>query len=93
MKTNLKSLPVNWPTELAVPTVTLEHISQANGNRYCADASDIGLRVGQWPHELPTTIGNKQPLVRTRRVANHNGVIAYEYDQVAGSIILTIFND
>ena len=58
-------------------------------HRFVADASALGLKPGEWPRQLETTMGNKQPfLMMTRKLPEY--VI---YAQANGCIRLTVYND
>jgi hypothetical protein len=69
--------------------ITYDDVTAAGQHdRFCLCASDIGLRAGQWPETLETSIGNALPLKRIR--VEGDGVL---YRQACGSVELLVFND
>lgn len=57
--------------------------------RFVTEASTVGIRAGEWPCIINTTLGNKMSLVRGDRLVDGG----YVYDQVAGCIRVNIYND
>ena len=55
---------------------------------FCTEASTIGLKPGEWPDVLATSLGNKQQFVLIR--LNEDKAV---YRQSLGIIELTVFND
>jgi hypothetical protein len=69
--------------------VTSKQCTEYETHRFSAEASELGLPPGFWPHELETDMGNKQPFVAIRRLED-GGVV---YAQRFGCIELKVFND
>ena len=57
--------------------------------RYMADASELGLRPGEWPPKLRTTLGNGHMLYLWSKGQDDERI----YRQTGGCIELTIYND
>ena len=57
---------------------------------WVSEASELGFPVlsHEWPDQLETTLGNREPLVLTRRTAEYA-----EYRQSLGVVSLRVFND
>ena len=68
-----------------------EHIVSTglNSQRYMVDASEIGLKPGEWPVNLDTTMGNRLPFVLSRVDEDENHI----YEQMLGCIELVVLND
>lgn len=80
-------------------TITEKDVTLSGLDVCSVEASDLGLRPGEWPKELPTTMGNKQPFVRGNPMlsgpdddpdAELTGV---NYHQRGGCISLKVWND
>ena len=76
------------------PVISIHHITSGLLNNagefyYTADASDLGLRAGQWPALIETTLWNRQPL----QLDQHNDDGSVDYRQIGGCITVRIFND
>lgn len=80
-------------------TITEHDVTHSGLNMYSVEASDLGLKPGEWPAELPTTMGNKQPFLRVG--AMYSGpdndpdaeLTSVNYHQRGGSIALKVWND
>ena len=70
-------------------------IQEIEFNLFEAEASALGLRPGDWPSHLPTTMGNGLPFIRTSyKASERDGELLYMlYRQTAGSLLLRIHND
>lgn len=74
-------------------TLTSNDVFEIEPHLFTAEASSLGLKPGEWPGQLDTTLGNGQPLLR-KRWREHEGDIQYvEYWQAFGCVRLRIFND
>lgn len=74
--------------------VNLTNASEHEVHKFVSFASDIGLRAGQWPEKLETTLGNKQPFVRVRKKLDTEGDLQYVvYEQALGCCSLRVYND
>ena len=60
---------------------------------FTAEASSLGIRPGQWPQVIETTLGNRN-VFRYMFFHKENSDLSYcVYRQDLGCITLTIFND
>lgn len=62
-------------------------------HRFVTEASDLGLRPGQWPSRIETNLGNGQPLVAHRRIDHFGEFAGVEYRQLMGCIRVNVLND
>lgn len=77
-----------------VGTINSSHVLESHAHTFSAEASELGLPIGQWPAYLETTLGNKLCLVRESKKVDQEGDILYvRYRQQLGCISLIIFND
>lgn len=61
---------------------------------FSTDASDLGLRPGQWPEFIRTELGNKHTLVRwTKKLDEEGELLWVTYRQSVGCVLLRIYND
>lgn len=74
-----------------VKQVTLRNATHLSGVLYSAEAAKVGLQRGQWPDVLTTSLGNKQPLMRTQKPIRPRTWVVYE--QAGGAVELQIFNE
>lgn len=70
------------------PQVTRENASEEEVHRWATEASTIGLRPGEWPSQLTTSLGNGLVF---ELLARGNGY--QRYAQRFGNITLCVFND
>lgn len=68
-------------------------VSEFENGKYTAFASDLGMRPGEWPHKIPTSLGNKLDFVAEHTEVNDGDLQWVVYRQAAGCISLKIFND
>lgn len=64
-------------------------VSHSMPHHYIIEASTLGLRPGQWPGAINTTMGNGQPLHQVRRLPD-GGV---RYGQAFGVVYVDVLND
>ena len=57
--------------------------------RYTAEASDLGLRPGEWPERIRTDLGNGRPLVAYGVRSDGTHV----YRQAGAPLEVFVFND
>lgn len=69
--------------------ITTQNTTATSTNHLVTEASTLGLKPGEWPIDLPTTLGNKQPFRRLRGMDDGG----FEYHQQQGTLILRVFND
>lgn len=77
-------------------TISEHDVTHSGLNMYSVEASDLGLRPGEWPNELPTTMGNGQPFVKVgvmHSAPDDNELVGVNYHQRGGSIALKVWND
>jgi hypothetical protein len=67
-----------------------EYYAGGATTRFVTEASDIGLRAGQWPEaiQFAERVGNGLPFYRTHSDAN-----SVTYEQDLGCTKLVVFND
>ena len=70
---NPKNLSFNWQSGTLVAEV---------------EASEIGMKPGEWPDQLTTNAGNGQPFVRADE--NPGGI---RYNQIGGRMAIQVIND
>lgn len=73
--------------------VTKDNASEHQVHEWIAEASDLGLRPGQWPVELTTDLGNGLPFIREWLGRDDEEVARVIYRQANGCIQLTVLND
>lgn len=77
-----------------VPATQVVFIDEANTMLHITDASDIGLRAGQWPESIIVPgLGNGLPLFRTRGKVTNGDIEYVRYRQQFGCIDLDVYND
>lgn len=71
-----------------------KHVTELESGKFSACASSIGLRPGAWPDRIETVMGNGLAFVRSGQSIDADGdLVSVKYEQVAGCITLTVFND
>ena len=74
--------------------ITHENVTEHELHEFSAEASELRLSAGEFPANLITTLGNRQPFIRKRFKLTPTGDIgAAVYTQSCGNITLTIWND
>ena len=68
------------------------HCNETETNRFVTEASTIGLKPGDWPDQLPTAMGNKQPFVLANRQWSKGELRWAEYRQSNGYLTIFILN-
>lgn len=69
--------------------LTYRDVSEVEPHRFTTEASTLGLKPGQWPERINTTMGNQQPFYRYPTESNDFA----RYRQLLGCIVLTVWND
>ena len=72
--------------------VVREYLTGGEPNRYMAEASTLGLRPGEWPAQLSTSLGDGEPFVFTSFERSADGEVTGAC-YVQGLVKLIIFND
>ena len=63
-------------------------------NTYATEASSIGLAPGEWPRQIPTELGNRQPfLFEKADITPDRELLGCRYTQSEGILRLIVFND
>lgn len=63
-------------------------------HHFSAEASEIGLRAGQWPKQIVTKIGNGRPFLRTSKKVDEIGDLRWvTYVQEFGCCRIRVYND
>lgn len=76
------------------PIITQEMLTPMEGDAFVTEASDIGLVAGKWPTQLPTSVGNGNPLLRMHaEYNNEHELIAVNYRQAWGNVTVRVLND
>lgn len=74
--------------------ITPEMVDETGDFDFAAEASTVGLRPGEWPAMMLTTMGNGLPLMRHTKKLDPEGELVYvRYVQSSGCIHVKIFND
>jgi len=73
--------------------VQQRQVHLVSDNRLATEASELGLKPGQWPTEL-YLVGDSEPtrFARVAQLHSADEVIGYEY-RSDGGLLLTVFND
>jgi hypothetical protein len=91
------SLPTDERRDEMPKTITEQNVTHSGLDMYCVEASDLGLKPGEWPNELPTTMGNKQPFVKDGPMYSGTDddpeLVGVNYHQLGGCITLKVWND
>lgn len=77
--------------------ITEQNASESKERRhhFYTEASDLGLRAGQWPTTIKTTLGNGRPFIYQGSEYDASGeeLEGVMYRQSNGILTLMIFND
>jgi hypothetical protein len=73
--------------------VTYSQVTEVKVHQFVAEASGLGLRAGQWPKEIQTDMGNKQPLFPISKVVRDGDIVYVRYGQGNGCLTIKIYND
>jgi len=73
--------------------VTDKNATEDAVHRWSAEASTIGLKPGDWPAVLPTSLGNQHPFLLGTKEKDGAELVCVNYRQAFGNITLKIFND
>lgn len=68
-------------------------LSEDEVHKFSVEASDIGLRPGEWPRTIKTTLGNGMILIAQRREVREGDLLWVDYLQGNGCLWLRIYND
>jgi hypothetical protein len=85
----MREIPKNYP-----PFITQDNVEEFDVHKFSVEASELGLRVGDWPVELKTSLGNEMPFLMIGHNLTPSGDLAgVKYMQANGCISLLIIND
>ena len=74
--------------------VDYSQVTEFQPFEYTTEASTIGLRPGDWPVTLETTMGNGLSLLLWSQVFSPSGELSHvTYRQANGRVSLTVWND
>lgn len=74
-------------------TINKSDVTEVGVHRFATCASDLGLKAGEWPVQIATSLGNGQPLIRGRSNVVDGDLLDITYNQSCGCIAVRIFND
>jgi hypothetical protein len=77
------------PTVEVPPMIHRTQLHQTNSTGYEADASDLGLKPGEWPELLETALGDFKQIVPCRGEAPGFAI----YASLDGRLTLRVYND
>ena len=78
----------------AKPTITHDNASEYDLHRWVTEASDLGLKPGDFPLSFNTTLGNGHPFFLSGGDKTPDGDIAgVRYRQGNGILSLLVIND
>jgi hypothetical protein len=85
-----RAIARQWSKEV----ITSDNAIETSVHQFAAGASDLRFPVGEWPTQLPTSLGNRLPFLLTKIDKDVEGDVRYAvYYQCNGCIELTVFND
>jgi len=67
--------------------------NEANVYNWSAWASDLGIKPGQWPVQLDTTLGSGMPFIARRKEERDGDLLSVTYHQANGCLSLKVYND
>jgi hypothetical protein len=70
-----------------------DDICEYEPHKFSAEASSLGLRPGEWPRTINTTLGNGVMFVAQRQEIRDGDLLWVDYFQGNGCITLRIYND
>jgi hypothetical protein len=78
-----------------MPTITHETtgLHEYEVHKFSVEASDIGLKPGEWPRTIETTIGNRMVFIAMRKEIRDGDLLWVDYLQGNGCVSLRIYND
>lgn len=76
-------------TDNRIIEATIENTLYVSFDRRTVDASELGLKPGEWPERIQATLGNGRDFLRWRRRTDGG----WEYIQEYGVLWLHIWND
>jgi hypothetical protein len=62
-------------------------------HKWSAEASTLGLKPGEWPRTIETTLGNGMVFIAQRQEVRDGDLLWVDYFQGNGCISLRIYND
>jgi hypothetical protein len=74
-------------------TRTTPGLFEGEPHHFAVEASDIGLKPGEWPRTIETSLGNGVIFVAQRREARDGDLLWVDYLQGNGCTWLRIYND
>lgn len=74
-------------------TANTNGLHEHDPGHFTVEASGIGLRPGEWPSTIETTLGNGLLFLAQRKEVRDGDLLWVEYWQGNGCIRLTVYND
>ena len=74
-------------------TITRETAKEFAPHTFSAWSSDLGIRPGEFPRVLETTLGNGLSLLATSKKVRDGDLLWVTYRQLAGCVALRVYND
>lgn len=62
-------------------------------HKFSVEASDIGIRPGEWPKTIPTRLGNGVAFIVQRSEVRDGDLLWVDYRQGNGCLTLRVYND
>lgn len=78
---------------MCVCRVKRSQVREYEPHKFEVEASELGLRPGEWPATLLTDLGNGQPLTLHKKLTSWGDLEGLVYHQQFGCIELVIHND
>lgn len=73
--------------------VTAYNADEYEAHLWVTEASTLGLRPGEYPNFLKTTLGNGRNFVLKSAEYNDGDITVLRYEQHSGCISLHVYND
>jgi len=73
--------------------ITNQNAHEVEVHKFSAFASDLGLKPGEWPASMQTTLGNNMPLTVHHMEVRDEDLVWVDYRQMFGCILVRVFND
>lgn len=83
----------HWMNIKLARVIKADQVREVQPHQFWAEASELGLKPGEWPEQLTTEIGNGMPLIRTSKKVEDGDLIYVRYHQANGCVDLRIMND
>lgn len=68
-------------------------VLEVETHKFTCEASQLGLKPGEWPTQIETNLGNSMPFLVLRREERSGDLLWVDYMQANGCTFLRIYND